>query len=79
MFKAQQGGRGGWDELRELKAAIGLMVEAPLKGCCELYLAAQGYLRGGGRIEGDVIFGWGGGAKVGILFIYGHLPNYLQT
>lgn len=40
-------GRGGrsWDALRELKAAVGLMVEAPCKACCELYLVTQEYLR----------------------------------
>lgn len=62
VFKAQQRGQSGRDELREVKAAVRLMVSV-LKGCSTFCLTAQEYPMGGEKIEEAVIFSGGKGAK----------------
>lgn len=45
----------GWEELRVVKAAVGLRVAAPLKDRCKSCLGTQGYLRRRKEAEGAVI------------------------
>lgn len=78
VFKAQQGDQGGWDELRELKTAVGLMVEAPLKDCCKSYLPGHtGVSQGRRKHWGSCDFQeW---RNQGKCIIYSCLTNYPKT